>query len=698
MGIRGIYGEIGPGRRIALSKLALEIFEKNGRPLRLAIDISIWQFQIQSSKGGTNPALRTLYYRLLRLLSLTIQPIFVFDGPQKPPFKRDKRSRSGNVSLPNMLAKQMIKLFGFPFHTAPGEAEAECAMFQQNGLVDAVLSEDVDTLMFGCQLNLRNWSSDGAKGNKTPTHVSLYDAAETRAGKSGLDKQGMILVALMSGGDYIPAGIPGCGIKVACEAARAGYGKSLCSISKGDKSGLQAWREGLAQELRSNESGFFRVKHSALQIPETFPDPKVLCYYTNPAVSSRNDIDNLKKDIRWDNDIDVEGLRTFTADAFDWNRKSGAIKFIRNLAPALLVSRLRTRSEKLLQGSTSESELREQEDALVKELFNTRTHISTDGTLEVRIGYMPLDIVNIDLNAEEPDYEQGEDSTPEAEPAEDDEEQEQCTDKSKERAHSLFDPNKLDKIWVLEAIVRMGVPLRTKEWSEASCGPKKPKARPQRKAAASNGGMKRGALDCYFKVTKVAQEGVQCSSQSQKTLPISQPQGMTHEETIQTSITPTNPPASNQPTSEPDATDSSRDRESATEPASMVLPHPQPPTAFRSRRKQVPTKQQDTSTLATPATPPRAQPIFIDLSSSPPDSAPSLLPHTPVSKAIILPSPQLPDPLDEVTRSFSRMICLSGGRGTWRALPPTAAAAAAGLGSRKLVLEDVEVVDLTGGV
>jgi len=46
-----IYKEIGPGDRIALSKLAVEAFERQDRPLRLAIDVSIWLFQIQSGKG-----------------------------------------------------------------------------------------------------------------------------------------------------------------------------------------------------------------------------------------------------------------------------------------------------------------------------------------------------------------------------------------------------------------------------------------------------------------------------------------------------------------------------------------------------------------------------------------------------------------------------------------------------------------------
>ena len=49
--LRSIYKEIGPGQRIALSKLAVDKFEETGRPLRIAIDVSIWLFQIQASKG-----------------------------------------------------------------------------------------------------------------------------------------------------------------------------------------------------------------------------------------------------------------------------------------------------------------------------------------------------------------------------------------------------------------------------------------------------------------------------------------------------------------------------------------------------------------------------------------------------------------------------------------------------------------------
>ena len=181
----------------------------------MAIDVSIWTFQIQSGKGGTNADLRTLFYRLLRLHRLSVQPLFVFDGPHKPPFKRNKRTNITGGSALNCVATELFGLFGYPYIYAPGEAEAECAVLQQKGIVDAVLSEDVDTLMFGCTFHLRNWTSEGTRGNKAPTHVDVHRAEQIKKGTSGLDREGMVLVALMSGGDYLPVGIPNCGPKMA---------------------------------------------------------------------------------------------------------------------------------------------------------------------------------------------------------------------------------------------------------------------------------------------------------------------------------------------------------------------------------------------------------------------------------------------------------------------------------------------------
>lgn len=36
---------------MSLTKLAVEKFEQTGRPFRIAIDISIWNFEVQGGKG-----------------------------------------------------------------------------------------------------------------------------------------------------------------------------------------------------------------------------------------------------------------------------------------------------------------------------------------------------------------------------------------------------------------------------------------------------------------------------------------------------------------------------------------------------------------------------------------------------------------------------------------------------------------------
>jgi Holliday junction resolvase YEN1 len=520
MGIHGIYKEIGPGRRIALSRLALDTFEKTGRPLRIAIDTSIWLFQIQASKGGTNPALRTFYYRLLRLISLDIHPVFVFDGPNKPPFKRNKRTGPTVASIPEFLAKQLLKQFGFPIHLAPGEAEAECALLQREAIVDAVLSEDVDTLMFGSGLTIRNWSPQ--KTGTTPTHVSLYDAVETKQGPSALDRHGMILVALMSGGDYVPEGIPGCGPKTACEAAKAGFGDELCKIPRNDARALSEWRQRLQHELKTNESKLFKRKHGALRIPDDFPRLDILGYYTHPAISTQAGLDKLRRSINWDQDLDFPGLREFTRDAFDWINLEGAKHFVRSLAPSLLVRSLRMRAGDIHRLPTRDIQaIRQDEALLVKGLHGKRQHDVTDHTPELRVSFIPVELVNIDLDNEEPDdeFELPPDVAQPAVDLNDDlplDLEDDAEPGPKKRGPTKFDPHKPARIWVLESIVKVGVPLMVKEWEagrQTRLRPKKaapskdadkaaPRARAGTRRTKTAGEAPQAQIQTFAKVTK----------------------------------------------------------------------------------------------------------------------------------------------------------------------------------------------------
>jgi len=404
------------------------------------------------------------------------------------------------------MAKRLIRLFGFVAHDAPGEAEAECALLQRNGIVDAVLSEDVDTIMFGCTKTLRNWSSEGTKGAKTPTHVSMYDTQELCQGPSGLDREGMVLVALMSGGDYLPEGIPGAGVKLACEAARAGFGKSLCQLKRSESSELASWKERLTYELRHNESGFFRTRHKALTIPDDFPGMDILRYYTHPVVSPTSTLDRLKQQI-WDQPIDVQGLREFVRETFDWTYRIGAVKFIRVLAPCLLVRMLMQRAAVNKHQNTDTSMLEKEETELVMSIKTRRAHFSTDATPELRVSFVPTRIVGYDFQ-QEPD--EVIDFGREGLALNSDDEIEELQGDAvegdsgaKPGARKQFSPTEPDLLWVPEAIARLGIPFMVEKWEEAQRAKAIPRTRAKTsKQKSRTGETAVGALNKFVKITK----------------------------------------------------------------------------------------------------------------------------------------------------------------------------------------------------
>lgn len=373
-------------------------------------------------------------------MNLNITPLFVFDGRSRPAFKRNHKTHAHITPALTKSTKALLKLFGFPYHDAPGEAEAECAILQQQGVVDAVLSEDVDTLMFGCGTTFRNWSAQGGGGGKaTPTHVTVYERGAVEA-ESGLTSEGMVLVALMSGGDYLPEGVPKCGIRIAAECARAGFGADLCALGE-DEQGLKEWRERLQWELATNESGWFRRKHKAIKIPADFPDKTVLGYYTNPVVSNLEAIEKLGRNIKWDGQVDLLRLRETVRHAFEWRGKKGAAKFVRTLAPALLARRL-------ADGNALEN--------IVKGLHGTREHLSTDGLKEIRISFVPGEVIIVDMAVEE------EDEVEESSEHEGDEESgEQSTRKVKD-----YDIFAVERIWVQELYARRSLLEMITVWEQ----------------------------------------------------------------------------------------------------------------------------------------------------------------------------------------------------------------------------------------
>lgn len=462
---------MGTGRRVALSALAIDFLTRNKRPLRVAIDTPIWLFQCQSGQGGQNPVLRTLYYRLLRILALPIHPLFVFDGKEKPALKRNKKSRLSREGYRiTKQAKTLLSLFGFPWHDAPGEAEAECAHLQLSKVVDAVMSDDADTLMFGSTRTIMDWSREGSRGNKTPSHVNYFDCenkSEHNANGLALDRAGMILFAMCNGGDYLPGGLVGCGPGLSMEISKAGFGQRLLD-AVGKESAIAAWRTELQQELQTNESGFFKTKHKKLQIPETFPDPTVLSYYTDPAVSSAAQLEALETKLDWSQEPDLEELVYYVDDMFEWKYRGGAKKLIRGLAPSLLARRLLNKTVPNDSASTS-CNGSGQELNIIKKITKQRKDFSNDAYPELLVEFVPNEVVPLRLEdfPEKPDP-----AAEEEEPAletENDEEipcSQQCEQAPAIRVRKapFYDPTIPETLWVLEDLLKRGAPAAVEAW------------------------------------------------------------------------------------------------------------------------------------------------------------------------------------------------------------------------------------------
>ena len=111
-------------------------------------------------------------------------PLFVFDGPKRPKVKRGKRISGGKHWLVDSV-KAVIEAFGFEWRMvrsrllflhparftdslqAPGEAEAELAHLNNIGVIDAVLSDDVDAFLFVSKVVIRRCALAD-----TPVHIA----------------------------------------------------------------------------------------------------------------------------------------------------------------------------------------------------------------------------------------------------------------------------------------------------------------------------------------------------------------------------------------------------------------------------------------------------------------------------------------------------------------------------------------------
>jgi flap endonuclease-1 len=199
---------------------------------RIAIDISILIYKIiisvrnsgadyTNQKGEITSHILGLFNKTIELLNYGIIPVYVFDG--KPPNIKNKTienrkqirkkalekleqatteedkikylKRSSSISKEQWdQCKELLELMGIPYINAPEEADSQCAYLAKVGLVDGVLTEDMDILTFGSTKIIRNLTS-----HKVPTSEINLDNILSHL---NLNQEQFIEFCILLGCDY----------------------------------------------------------------------------------------------------------------------------------------------------------------------------------------------------------------------------------------------------------------------------------------------------------------------------------------------------------------------------------------------------------------------------------------------------------------------------------------------------------------
>jgi Holliday junction resolvase YEN1 len=185
MGVPGLWDILRPaGHTRSITHLSVvDGFDRNSQNLRgyrVGIDAFIWIFHSEWGREGENPQLRTIMFRIVKLVNSPFLPLFVFDGPGRPSEKRGKKVHKRRAPALVEGIKRLITAFGLEWRTvshlpfihvpsvslifvslidskAPGEAEAELAYLNSIGVIDGIISDDVDAFLFGAKVIIRKY-------------------------------------------------------------------------------------------------------------------------------------------------------------------------------------------------------------------------------------------------------------------------------------------------------------------------------------------------------------------------------------------------------------------------------------------------------------------------------------------------------------------------------------------------------------
>lgn len=138
-----------------LSKYTIPITLSTISESSVVIDASIYLYKFKYN-STTEQMVNKFSYQIKQLRLNSIKVIYIFDGKHNPLKQKVKDKRKENktitVTTEDFTAfRDLLTSKDISFITAPTEAEKMCAYMNKIGYCDYVLSNDYDTLLFGCK-------------------------------------------------------------------------------------------------------------------------------------------------------------------------------------------------------------------------------------------------------------------------------------------------------------------------------------------------------------------------------------------------------------------------------------------------------------------------------------------------------------------------------------------------------------------
>lgn len=213
------------------------------------------------------------------------------------------RQQRHAASLNDLLVKEcqeLLALLGQPYVVSPGEAEAQCAWLEQNGLSQGVVTDDSDAWLFGAQCVYRHLF----RPDRRPMRFLMKDLAS----QFGLDRQKMVAFALLCGSDYT-TGVSGVGPVTAMEVLSEFKGGDAVSLLDEFRTWLEKAKEEKVQPGSKTRSHLVR-----LSLEPGFPSSRVAQAYLEPTV------DDSRETFSWGTP-DLDALRTYANQKLGWSQE-----------------------------------------------------------------------------------------------------------------------------------------------------------------------------------------------------------------------------------------------------------------------------------------------------------------------------------------------------------------------------------------